>query len=162
MNGGGFDEAQLFRLFNEIGIIDQLTGTAFERVLPHELTRAQFTVLNHCVRLGDNRTPSELASAFQITRGTLTSTLARLEAKGFIALVADNRDGRSKRVLLTPEGRAAQEACVAAAWPLLGQTLAALEPGEFHQLLPLLEKLRVWLDTNREAMPAPRAPAVSG
>lgn len=145
----GFDEAQLFRLFNEIGIIDQLTGTAFERVLPHGLTRAQFTVLNHCVRLGDNQTPSELAGAFQITRGTLTSTLARLEAKGFITLVADSRDGRSKRVLLTPAGRAAREACLAAAWPLLGRSLAALEPPEFHQLLPLLEKLRVWLDANR-------------
>lgn len=142
-------EALLFRIFNEIGIIDQLTGTAFERVLPHGLTRAQFTVLNHCVRLGDNQTPGELATAFQITRGTLTGTLARLEAKGFITLVADARDGRSKRVLLTATGRAAREASIAAAWPLLGQSLAALEPPEFHQLLPLLEKLRVWLDANR-------------
>lgn len=146
----GFDEAQLFGVFNEIGIIDQLTGTAFERVLPHGLTRAQFSVLNHCVRLGDNQTPSELASAFQITRGTLTSTLTRLEAKGFITLVPDARDGRSKRVLLTPAGRDAREACLKAAWPLLGRSLAALDAAEFRQLQPLLTKLRIWLDTNRD------------
>jgi hypothetical protein len=64
-------------------------------------------VLNHCVRLGDNRTPAELAAAFQVTRATLTSTLQRLEAKGFIRMARDPRDGRSKRVLLTPCRRGA-------------------------------------------------------
>ncbi|MEQ9315924.1 MAG: MarR family transcriptional regulator, partial [Henriciella sp.] len=98
-------EATLFRLFNEIGIISQLGSTAFERVLPHGLTQAQFTLLNHCVRLGDNKTPAYLAAAFQVTRGTLTSTLQRLEQKGFIRLAPDDQDGRSKRVLLTDAGR---------------------------------------------------------
>ncbi len=143
------DEARLFALFNEIGIISQLSSTAFERVLPHGLTQAQFTVLNHCVRLGDNKTPAQLASAFQVTRGTLTSTLQRLEAKGFITVVPDATDGRSKRVLLTPSGRAACTACIAAAAPILSQSRAALSRDEVERLLPLLVKLRVWLDENR-------------
>jgi len=139
----------LFRLFNEIGIVNQLSSAAFERVLPHDLTQAQFTVLNHCVRLGDNRTPADLASAFQVTRGTLTSTLQRLEAKGFIRLAPDAKDGRSKRVLLTPAGRRAREEAIAAAAPLLEQAQAALTPKELEALLPLLTKLRAWLDQNR-------------
>ena len=143
------DEARLFTLFNEIGIIQQLSGTAFERVLPHGLTQAQFTVLNHCVRLGDNKTPAQLASAFQVTRGTLTSTLQRLEAKGFIEIVPAAKDGRSKRVLLTASGHAAAAACIAAAAPILTRAREALSRDEVERLLPLLTKLRVWLDENR-------------
>lgn len=143
------DEARLFTLFNEIGIINQLSSTAFERALPHGLTQAQFTVLNHCVRLGDNRTPAQLASAFQITRGTLTSTLQRLEAKGFINVVPDQKDGRSKRVLLTPSGRAARADSIASAAPLLLRVRAALPREEVELLLPILIKLRSWLDEDR-------------
>ena len=36
---------KLFQLFNEIGIIAQLSGTLFERVMPEGMTLAQFTVL---------------------------------------------------------------------------------------------------------------------
>ena len=73
-----------FQLYNEIGIIDQLASTQFERALPHGLTQAQFSLLNHCVRLGDGETPAQLASAFQVTKGTMTSTLQKLTAKGFV------------------------------------------------------------------------------
>lgn len=139
----------MFTLFNEIGIISQLSSTAFERVLPHGLTQAQFTVLNHCVRLGDNKTPAQLASAFQVTRGTLTSTLQRLEAKGFIEVVPDAKDGRSKRVLLTPAGRGAAADSIASAAPILTSARSALSRDEVERLLPLLTKLRVWLDENR-------------
>ena len=138
-----------FQLFNEIGIINQLAGTAFERALPHGLTQAQFTVLNHCVRLGDDKTPAALADAFQVTRGTLTSTLGRLEAKGFIVLTPDPKDGRSKRVRLTPAGRAAREEAIHAAAPLLARVAGAFDPREAEELLPALQRIRRWLDENR-------------
>ena len=73
----------VFRLFNEIGIISQLSGTILARVLPHGLSMAQFGVLNNFVRLGGERTPAGLAEAFQVTRGAMTNTLTRLEAQGF-------------------------------------------------------------------------------
>ena len=40
----------LFRFFNEIGIIEQLSRNAFERVMPGGMKLSQFTVLNHFVR----------------------------------------------------------------------------------------------------------------
>ena len=49
-----------FQLFNEIGIIQQLVNTRFERALPDGLTASQFGVLNHFVRLGGERAPSDL------------------------------------------------------------------------------------------------------
>ena len=138
-----------FQVLNEIGIIEQLATTELTRVLPHGLTPAQFTVLNHCVRLGDNKTPAELAAAFQITRGTLTTTLKRLEEKGFISLIPDATDGRSKRVLLTETGRSAREESIAATYPLLAQLADELPEGLSDTLLPGLQALRQHLDEHR-------------
>ncbi|MFM8585916.1 MAG: MarR family winged helix-turn-helix transcriptional regulator [Gammaproteobacteria bacterium] len=143
------DEELLFRYFVEIGIIHQLVSTAFQNVLPHGLTGAQFTVLNHCVRMGDNKTPAELAEVLQVTRGTLSSTLARLESKKFIRLSPDTADGRSKRIRLTNAGRAAREQSIRAAWPLIADVKAALPRETAARDLPRLESLRNWLDQNR-------------
>ncbi len=144
-------EQLLFRLLNEIGIINQLAGTAFERLLPHGLTRAQFTVLNHCVRMGDNKTPAQLADILQVTRGTMTSTLARLEEKGFIRVEPDEVDGRSKRVLLTRKGRAAREESIRAALPLLSEAKVAIPRDMVERMLPHIEVIRAWFDQNRPA-----------
>lgn len=143
------DEDLLFRYFVEIGIIHQLVSTAFQRVLPHGLTGAQFTVLNHCARMGDNKTPAELAEILQVTRGTLTSTLARLESKKFIRLLPDAIDGRSKRVLLTAAGRKAREEGIRAAWPLINDVKVVLPRNIAERELPRLEELRSWLDNHR-------------
>lgn len=144
------DEAALyFRLFNEIGIIAQLSASRFQRVLPHDLTVAQFSLLNHCVRLGDGWTPARLAAAFQVTRGTMTSTLGRLELKGFIRIDPDTEDARSKRVFLTRSGRAAREEALKALTPDLADLPAGFTPAETAAILPALEKLRIWLDTHR-------------
>jgi DNA-binding MarR family transcriptional regulator len=144
------EEALLFRLFNEIGIINQLSSAAFERVLPHGLTVAQFTILNHCMRMGDNRTPAQLAEVLQVTRGTLTGTLGRLVEKRFVRLVPDAEDGRSKRVLLTAAGRRARDESIAAAVPLLARVRRALPRATVEALLPALEDLRRWLDADRD------------
>jgi DNA-binding MarR family transcriptional regulator len=147
------DEALLFRLLNEIGIINQLATTAFERVMPHDLTLAQFTILNHCMRLGDNKTPAQLADILQVTRGTLTSTLGRLAEKRFVRLVPDAEDGRSNRVVLTAAGRKARDAAIVAALPLLETARLAMPRATVVRMLPALEDLRRWLDANRQKPP---------
>ena len=55
------DDPVYFSFFNEIGIITQLAQTLFESVLPYGLNMPQFTVLNHLARLGDGRSPAEMA-----------------------------------------------------------------------------------------------------
>jgi DNA-binding MarR family transcriptional regulator len=144
-------EQLLFQLLNEIGIIQQLASTAFGRLLPHGLTVAQFTLLNHCVRMGDGKTPAQLADNLQVTRGTMTSTLARLEKKRFIRVAPDPIDGRAKRVFLTDDGRAAREDAVKAAAPLLSQAHPEISRDMVTGLLPELRVLRSWLDQNRLA-----------
>jgi DNA-binding MarR family transcriptional regulator len=138
-----------FRVMNEIGIIEQLARTAFERVMPDHLTVAQFTVLNHFVRLDGERSPLQLARAFQVTKGTMTSTLARLSAKGFVAITADPTDGRAKRVALSPAGRAAHMRAVAALGPQLAELEVAVGRPLLEILLPRLTQLRKYLDARR-------------
>lgn len=140
-----------FELFNEIGIIDQLGGTMLERALPAGMTRAQFAVLNHFVRLGHHeRSPAQLASAFQVTRPTMTSTLARLERAGLVSIRDDPADGRAKLVSLTADGRAAREAAtraIAGILPVLGTILT---DAEIEAVLPVLRRLRIALDALRD------------
>ena len=140
-----------FEFFNEIGIIDQLIGTMLTNALPTGMTKAQFTVLNHFVRLGlTEKSPADLASAFQVRRPTITSTLARMENAGLVSIRADPRDARGKLVSLTPAGRDMRERCITA----LGSIAPALEPiiadTEMQAVLPTLRKLRVGLDKLRD------------
>jgi DNA-binding MarR family transcriptional regulator len=138
-----------FRVLNEIGIINQLAQTAFERAMPPGMTLAQFIVLNHFVRLGGTKGPAELARAFQVTKATMTSTLQRLVAKELVSVAPDPDDGRGKRVAITPQGRAMRDACIAALGPLL-RRLADLWPeADADRLLPQLVALRALLDANR-------------
>lgn len=136
-----------FEVFNEIGIIEQLARTRVERVLPISL--AQFSILNNFVRLGGERSPAGLADAFQVTRQTMTSTLARLEAAGLVAIRPDPGDGRAKIVSITEAGRAMRQRCLDAQAPLLAELQALLPEAELAALLPGLKRLRILLDSNR-------------
>jgi DNA-binding MarR family transcriptional regulator len=144
-------DAIAFDFFNEIGIIDQLAGTLLERALPPGMTRAQFAVLNHFVRLGhDKRSPAQLANAFQVTRPTMTSTLSRLARGGLVAIRDDPADGRAKLVSLTPQGRTAHEAAMTAVATILPLLDGILTQSEVEAVLPILRRLRIALDAARD------------
>jgi len=144
------EEPTAFQLFTEIGIIDQLAGTAFERALPKGMTRAQFTVLHHFMRRNlAEQTPAQLADAIQVTRPTMTSTLSRMERAGLVTVRPDPADGRSKLVALTRAGRDMRDACIEKVAPILPIASAALSDGDMEQALALLRRLRTVLDNAR-------------
>ena len=140
-----------YRVFNEIGIIDQLASHAFMQVLPGRMTIAQFSVLNHFMRLGhDFRTPAQLANAFQVSRPTMSSTLAKLERAGLVSIAPDPDDRRSKHVSITTKGRAMRDDCLARLADPLAEVEAQVPPEIFTRLLPLLTQLREILDHMRD------------
>lgn len=139
----------LFRFINEVSIIAQLSRTRLEQVLPHNLKLAQFSVLNHFVRLREDSSPARLASAFQVTRGAMTNTLQRLQVLGYITVRPDPRDGRGKRVSITDAGRNAHAQAVAAMTPDLRTMEQHLDPVMFSEALPTLEAVRAYLDRAR-------------
>lgn len=139
----------IFALLNEIGIIEQLARNRFERSQTDGLRLPHFSVLNHLVRLGDGRGPAQMARAFEVTKATMTNTLQRLEARGFIRIEADPGDARAKRVYLTESGRARRERAVqdavASLTPVM-QEMGVMPP----ELLPALAALRRALDAARD------------
>jgi DNA-binding MarR family transcriptional regulator len=142
-----------FEFFNEIGIIGQLSQNRLEQALPGGLKLPHFTVLNHFTRLGGERSPAELARAFQVTKGAMTNTIQRLEARGLIAVRPDPSDGRAKKVSLTDAGRAARDDAVAAIAPIVEQLNSRFTDSQFEEALPFLREVRVYLDEARDRPP---------
>lgn len=140
----------IFAFFTEIGILAQLSQTQFERLMPAGMTLAQFTVLNHCVRVADGKSPATLARAFQVTKATMTSTLQRLEQKGLVAIHPDPDDGRSKIVRITEAGREMRLAAMVATHPWAERLRAKLDEQEIAALIPRLAALRAILDADRD------------
>jgi DNA-binding MarR family transcriptional regulator len=145
------DIGTLFALFNEIAIIEQLSRARFEARLPKGVLVSHFAVLNHLIRVGDGRTPLELARAFQVPKTTLSHTLALLEGRGWIEMRPNPGDKRSKRVWITEDGRAFREAAIASLLPDLAAIAEAFPPDEVALLLPRLADLRAHLDRARDA-----------
>ncbi|MEL6709022.1 MAG: MarR family winged helix-turn-helix transcriptional regulator [Pseudomonadota bacterium] len=143
------DDPISYRIFNEIGIIHQLATAAFKKVLPPPLNPSMFGVLNHFARLGDGKTPSYLADAFQVTRPAMTAILEKLSAAGFVRIERDSEDARGKRVWITPDGREARGQAVKATATLFADIEPALKDIDREALLTMLTHLRQTLDEAR-------------
>lgn len=139
----------VYRFFNELGIIEQLSNTKLEQTLPPELNRSQFGVLNHMVRLGKLESPAELASAFQVSRPSMTNTLQKLASKGFVVIEPNPDDGRGKIIRITKAGEEIRARALEALVPLFGEISGGLGLEVFEQAVPLLERVRIYLDENR-------------
>jgi len=149
MDENSSQDLVFFKVFNEIGIINQLGSTAFEKTLPDGLKISQFSVLNHFVRLGEESTPLKLANAFQVTKGAMTNTLKRLLDRELITIRPDPNDGRSKRVFITEKGRTTRDQCIQRVTPLFVILRKSFSESEFRAAIPFLKKLRQILDEER-------------
>jgi DNA-binding MarR family transcriptional regulator len=110
----------------------------------HPLTISQARVFQ---RIGpEGSRPGELAEATQLTKQTLGSILDQLESAGYVARVADPRDGRARLVTITAAGHELVELsrpvvrAVEAAWT------EHLGPTRTRQLREALTELRTITD----------------
>jgi DNA-binding MarR family transcriptional regulator len=139
-----------FAFFNEIAIISQLSGRMLEQALPGGFLASHFGVLNHLVRLGDGRTPLAIAQAFQVPKTTMTHTLSGLAKAGLIRFAPNPADGRSKCVILTPEGRRFHDAAIVRLKPQLEKIAQRFPPDVIMGMLPVLSDVRGYLDRLRD------------
>ncbi|MBO9452838.1 MarR family transcriptional regulator [Tropicibacter sp. R16_0] len=145
------DIPTIFTLFNEIGIISQLSSRLFETRLPDGFLVSHFAVLNHLTRLGDGRTPLSIAQALQVPKTSMTHTLKGLHKAGLIAFEPNPKDSRSKCVMLTDQGRAFRENAIAALGPDMAQMAQRINVSQIADALPMLIEVREYLDKAREA-----------
>lgn len=142
---------RLFQLFNEVGIIAQLSRTLLEAQLPEGVIAPHFGVLNHLSRVGDGRTPLRIARAFQVPKTSMTHTIKGLEARGWVEVRPNPEDGRSKCVWLTDAGRVFLQETQGKLVAAYGGMAEGIDPATIERLLPDLERIRVYLDDNRVA-----------
>lgn len=141
----------LFQVFNEIGIIEQLSRTILEARLPKGLIAPHFSVLNHLIRVADGRTLVEMARAFQVPKTSMTHTVAGLDRHGLVTVRPNPNDGRSKCVWITEEGRALRDGVIADLAPEFAELLDGFDADRLMAILPVLTDLRIFLDEHRNA-----------
>lgn len=139
-----------FQVMNEIGIINQLAENMFREHMPKGMTVAQFSVLNHLLRLDRQETISELARNMQVTQPTMSSTVRKLEDRGLVELVHDPEDRRVRRVQVTAAGAAARQTAVAQIAPMVDLVRGKIPAAIWTGLLPELNRVRVMLDALRD------------
>lgn len=137
-------------LFSEIFMADQLARNLISRALPRGMEISHFSLLNHLARIGDERTPAQLARAFHVTRGAMTNTLTKLEWAGHIHIRPDWDDARRKFVAISPSGRAARDAALQSVAPLVAEVVQAVGADRVRAVLPVLRELRGRLETESE------------
>ncbi len=135
-------------LFSEILTADQLIRNRLSRVLPKGMEISHFSVLNHLAHSGDERTPAQLAKSFHVTRGAMTNTLGKLEWAGYVHIRPDWDDARRKRVAISPAGRRARDAAIAAIEPMIAEMIGEIGDGKVRAVLPILRELRLKLEAD--------------
>ncbi len=129
-------------LFSEVFMADQLARNLISRALPRGMEISHFSVLNHLAHIQDERSPAQLADTFHVTRGAMTNTLSKLEWAGHVHIRPDWDDARRKFVSISPSGKAARDAAVAAISPLVGDVVKTVGEERVRAVLPILREIR--------------------
>lgn len=141
---------QLFEVFKEIGIIEQLARAQLETRLPDGLIGPHFAVLNHLVNRGDGAVPIDMARAFQVPKTSMTHTIKGLAAQGLVDVRANPEDGRSKTVWLTQAGRNLRRRTIESLAPAFRAVTEEMDAAALIALLPVLVRLREVMDAARD------------
>jgi len=144
MNDGS--DAIAAALFAEVFMADQLARNVVSRALPKGMEISHFSVLNHLAHFGEERTPAQLAATFHVTRGAMTNTLSKLVWAGHIHIRPDWDDARRKFVAISPAGRQARDAALAAFMPVIADVVRAIGAEKVRLALPVLRELRARLE----------------
>ena len=139
---GQANESLAASLFSELLIVEQLARAMLGNVLPGGMQISHFSVINLLAHINEERSPAQLAEAFHLTRGAMSNTLARLEWAGYVHIRPDWDDARRKFVSISPAGRAARDAALAAIMPAMSDIVRDIGTDRIRATLPVLRALR--------------------
>ena len=107
---------------------------------PRVMKHADFGVLEALLHKGPQRV-SELGRRIQLTSGSITSAIDRLEKRGLVRRAPDVRDRRARMVHLTREGRLRVTRVFAGHAAAMERAVSCLNRAERTTLIKLLKKL---------------------
>ena len=144
-----YKPGDVHRYFTEVNIIAQLSTTLVGKILPDGVHPSHFAIVIHLVRMGDGQTPMRIAGAMQVSKATMSHSLAVLEKRGFIETRPCEVDARSKQVFLTEAGHAFHLEAIDRAARTFTAFLGDDERQAMTDALPGLIEIRKLLDDNR-------------
>ncbi|MBL1431201.1 MAG: MarR family transcriptional regulator [Robiginitomaculum sp.] len=142
-------EYDVFQVFTEIAIINQLVKTAVESSLPGKLRMSHFGVMSHFIRRPHEQSPGHLASSFQVTNAAMTNTLGKMQRWGYVDIRKNPNDSRAKLVSLSEKGSKAYQEAFETIIPIMQQMLKDVDAETILALEPGLRDLRIKLDASR-------------
>ena len=120
----------------------------YERLLKHfDLTGAQFDTLLAIRALAHEAQPKRVARRLLVTRGNVSGILERLQRRGLIETMPHARDGRARRLRLTPAGNRLLERAQPAARNFIAAQMAPFREAELHQTLESMTRMYAHLET---------------
>lgn len=145
----------IYETLNYIGIADQLLTTRVNRLLGEgDLPFPQFALLSHFSKDPTKiRTVTSIAAAFQAPQPGITKTLAKLRRRGFVEMLPSSSDKRVREIFVTAAGLAAFRAALKLLTPEARLIFNDWRKQDVIALHDLLERLKSWLDDNRETRP---------
>jgi DNA-binding MarR family transcriptional regulator len=147
-----YSERRARQILIWLGAAEQHLENRLNRLLKGgDVSLAQFIILNHLAGLpAEGWTVSRLASALDTGQPGVSKILARLVAKGYVAIEADASDARRKRHMLTEAGRAAYRDAYRRVAPLTDTLLAGWDEAHIDTLHTLLYRLKTRLRAGPE------------
>lgn len=138
-----------WRIFNWIGIIDQLATTRATRTLAElKLSMPQFVMLNHFShRPAEAKTVTSIASALQQPQPGVTKTVQKMVVRKLLKADPAPGDARSKLLTITPKGLELHARAIAAFVPQFAEVYAGWSDAEMADLFAKLDRLKVWMDS---------------
>lgn len=97
----------MYNFMQKIKIIsDKIEKNANQMLREFDITYSQARIIVVMARMKGEAVPlKELEKLFEVSQQTMAGIVSRLEAKGFVHAVEDERDRRVKQVCLTEQGR---------------------------------------------------------
>ena len=92
----------ILRIFQTAQVLDKAAQRVFS---PHELTAAQFNVLNLLADQENGLRASDLAASLIVDPSNVTGLLKRMSRDGLVTNLENTADRRQRIVALTPKGR---------------------------------------------------------
>lgn len=138
-----------WRIFNWIGIIDQLATARATRSLNElKLPFPQFVMLNHFShRPQEAKTVTSVAADLQQPQPGITKTVQKLVTRKLLRADPAPGDGRSKLLTITTKGLDLHARAIATFVPQFAEVYSGWEEKDMAELFAKLDRLKVWLDT---------------
>jgi MarR family transcriptional regulator, 2-MHQ and catechol-resistance regulon repressor len=122
-----------------------LSRHAMRSIEPSGLGFSDFAVLEVLLKKGPQRV-NDIGRRIDLTSGSITTAVDRLERRGRVARGLDDEDRRSRTVRLTPVGRARIAEVFAKHAAALEAASKGLTKAERKSLIALLKKLGIAAD----------------